>query len=174
MIRILGLDPGFAETGWGVIEAEGNRFRHLGHGSIRTKAEDPAGVRLSIIYEGIRELAERFRPASCGIEELFFARNITSALPVAQARGVLLLVLEQFSIRTGSYSPPVIKQTITGAGKADKAAVQEMVRLMLGLVEIPRPDHAADALAAALTHAVFSSAGERGILAPGKPGKEKT
>ncbi len=173
MIRILGLDPGFAETGWGIIESEGNRFRHVAHGSIRTSAGEASGVRLSIIYEGVRELAERFAPECCGIEELFFAKNISSALPVAQARGVLLLVLHQYSIQTGSYSPPVIKQTITGAGKADKARVQEMVRLMLGLSDIPKPDHAADALAAAITHANFRLAGDRGILPPGSPGKER-
>ncbi|ADK81137.1 crossover junction endodeoxyribonuclease RuvC [Sediminispirochaeta smaragdinae] len=163
MTRILGLDPGFAETGWGVVEAEGNRFRHVDHGAIRTKAKEQVGFRLSSIYDAVKSLVEQYRPECCGIEELYFAKNITSALPVAQARGVLLLVLEQHSIVTESYSPPLIKQTITGVGRADKRQVQEMVRLLLGLTEIPKPDHAADALAAALTHASFRFSSLRGV-----------
>lgn len=163
MTRILGLDPGIADTGWGVIGAEGNRYRHIAHGTIRTAPEDEIGSRLLIIHEAILEVIDTMHPDCCGIEELYFAKNITSALPVAHARGVLLLSLEKLGIETVSYSPPVIKQTITGTGRAEKYQVQEMVRVMLGLSAIPKPDHAADALAAALTHAIYKSARDRGI-----------
>jgi crossover junction endodeoxyribonuclease RuvC len=167
MKRILGLDPGLAETGWGMVIAEGSRFRYLDHGSVRTRADMPAGKRLMLIFDEITALTKRFNPGFCGIEELFFTRNISSALPVAQARGVLLLAMEKSSIETGSYSPTVIKQTLTGSGRASKLQVQEMVRLMLGLPEIPKPDHAADALAAAITHGTYQLAIKRGTALPG-------
>jgi crossover junction endodeoxyribonuclease RuvC len=163
MIRILGLDPGIADTGWGIIEAEGNRYRHIEHGSVRTSAKEDIGKRLLLIYDRIVEIIAEMKPDSCGIEELYFAKNITSALPVAHARGVLILSLEKSGIETVSYSPPVIKQAITGTGRAEKRQVQEMVRIMLGLSKIPEPDHAADALAAAITHASYQNARERGI-----------
>jgi crossover junction endodeoxyribonuclease RuvC len=163
MIRILGLDPGIADTGWGIIEAEGNRYRHIDHGSIRTDAGEEIGTRLLLIYNEIMKILKETGPDCCGIEELYFAKNITSALPVAHARGVLILSLEKSGIETVSYSPPVIKQAITGTGRAEKRQVQEMVRIMLGLKQIPRPDHAADALAAAITHASYRNAIERGI-----------
>lgn len=164
MIRILGLDPGIADTGWGLIEAEGNRYRHIEHGSVKTPAGMDLGERLDIIYTAVENVISRYQPTACGIEELYFAKNISSALPVAHARGVLVLALKKAGIETGHYSPPKIKQTITGIGTAQKAQVQEMVRLTLGLADIPRPDHAADALAAALSHAICRTAILRGIV----------
>lgn len=149
-MRILGIDPGLADTGWGIIEVKKNRSYHIGHGTISTKAALPAGERLSIIFSGIREIMQLYSPEIAGIESLYFAKNRQTAIPVAQARGVLLLACSIEKIRHFEYTPLQIKQAITGNGRAEKAQVQEMVRLLLGLDEIPRPDHAADALGAAI------------------------
>jgi crossover junction endodeoxyribonuclease RuvC len=150
MIRVLGLDPGLADTGFGVIEAGEGHIRHLDHGSIATSPALATGVRLEKIRDGVIEIIERFRPAQAGIESLYFAKNITSALPVAQARGVLLLTLHQYNIPAFEFAPQQIKVAITGSGRADKRQVQELVRMLLGLSGYPKPDHAADALAAAI------------------------
>lgn len=150
MIRVLGLDPGLADTGYGVIEAGRGRIRHLDHGPIKTSSTLPTGARLEIIRDKITEIIERFRPVQAGIESLYFAKNITSAIPVAQARGVLLLTLYEFGIPAFEFAPQQIKVAITGSGRADKRQVQELVQLLLGLDEYPKPDHAADALAAAI------------------------
>jgi len=152
MIRVLGIDPGLASTGYGVIECTGARIRTIDYGVIQTPAGHSVGARLHMLYGRITAVIEFSGATGAGIESLFFTRNITSALPVAQARGVLLLALEQHGIPAGEYPPQMIKQAVTGAGQADKAQVQEMVRMILGMPEIPRPDHAADALAAAITH----------------------
>lgn len=149
---ILGIDPGLAETGYGLIAVESNRFRHLDHGVIRTAAEDDPGSRLHELYQRLGELLDRFTPSDAGIESLYFARNVTSAIPVAQARGVVLLLLHERGITAAEYPPQAIKQAIVGQGRAEKHQVQDLVRVLLGLAEIPRPDHAADALAAAICH----------------------
>jgi crossover junction endodeoxyribonuclease RuvC len=150
MAVIIGLDPGLADTGYGVIEAGGGKIRHLAHGSIRTSAKTDQGERLKIIYEGLMTLLEEYSPQAAGIEALFFAKNRTSAIPVAEARGVLLLALCQKGIAAFEYPPQAIKQALTGDGRAEKHQVQTMVKLLLGLKEIPSPDHAADALGAAV------------------------
>ncbi|HOV63485.1 MAG TPA: crossover junction endodeoxyribonuclease RuvC [Spirochaetia bacterium] len=147
---LLGLDPGLAETGWGVLSVERGRYRHIDHGSIVTDASLSNGKRLSIIYERIIEVIDTFKPQRAGIESLFFAKNRLSAIPVAQARGVLLLALEQRGVPSIEYPPQEIKQAITGNGRAEKMQVQELVKILLSLPEIPKPDHAADALAAAI------------------------
>ncbi len=150
MTVVLGIDPGIATTGYGVIKAESTRYRYVAHGTIETEVGLSSGMRLSVIYDGIVEVVRRYHPAVAGVESLYFARNITSAFPVAQARGVLMLALFQEGVETREYPPQEIKQAISGSGKAPKAQVQELVRVLLGLSEVPHPDHAADALAAAI------------------------
>lgn len=147
----LGIDPGLASTGWGVIESQRGRLRAVDYGVIRTPSDEPPGERLARIYRELTAVSASAKPIAAGIESLFFARNITSALPVAQARGVILLCLAHAGIPAEEYAPQVIKQAVVGTGQADKQQVQEMVRVILGLTERPRPDHAADALAAAVT-----------------------
>ncbi|MCX7787768.1 MAG: crossover junction endodeoxyribonuclease RuvC [Spirochaetes bacterium] len=153
MNRILGLDPGLAETGYGIIEERGGRYIHVCHGVISTPASMDLGERLVSIYQHIHSLIRTYHPKEAGVETLYFARNATSAIPVAEARGVALLALAQAGLTTGSYPPQAIKQAIVGHGKAEKHQVQELVRILLGLDTIPKPDHAADALAAAICHA---------------------
>ncbi|MBI9107066.1 MAG: crossover junction endodeoxyribonuclease RuvC [Spirochaetales bacterium] len=150
MIRVLGFDPGLANTGWGIIDADTSRLVPVAYGSISTPAGLPSGERLNMIYEKSVELIKKFNPRLAGIENLFFAKNVTSALPVAQAKGVLLLSLYRNGIEANEYTPMQIKQNITGNGRADKNQVQELIKLLLGLKEIPKPDHAADALGAAV------------------------
>jgi crossover junction endodeoxyribonuclease RuvC len=152
MTCILGIDPGLASTGWGVVTVEGSRNRHIAHGTITTPAGEALATRLVSIYRSIVEVVERYQPAEAGIEMLYFARNATSALPVAHARGVIMVALAQQGIVCSEYPPQEIKQSIVGNGRATKDQVQQMIRLLLGLPEIPKPDHSADALAAAVCH----------------------
>ncbi|AFG37612.1 crossover junction endodeoxyribonuclease RuvC [Spirochaeta africana] len=153
MRRIIGIDPGLAETGIGVIGVEGSSYRHLHHQTIRTASSAAAGPRLSDIYTGVIAVIREYRPEGAGIETLYFSRNASSALPVAQARGVILLALQHQGVETAEYTPQAIKQALVGYGRADKQQVQHMVRVVLGLSDIPASDHAADALAAAVCHA---------------------
>ncbi|MDR2053497.1 MAG: crossover junction endodeoxyribonuclease RuvC [Treponema sp.] len=148
--RIIGVDPGLASTGWGVIDIDRQRLRHIAHGCVKTRAELPRAERLFFIHETIQNVLELYRPSESAIETLYFARNKTSALAVAEARGVLCMTLCQFGLPVREFTPNAIKQAVAGAGKAEKSQVQEMVRLLLGLPVIPEPDHAADALAAAI------------------------
>lgn len=150
MVRVLGIDPGIAATGWGVIQAEGNKFKSLDYGYIKTKPIDSPGKRLMIIYNTIRAIIDKYQPDKSSIEDIFFARNKLSAIPVAQAKGVILLAMESRNMETFVFTPLQIKQALTGNGRADKNQVQEMVKLILGLKEKIKPDHAADALAAAI------------------------
>ena len=149
--RVLGIDPGLASIGWGIIDSSGTRHKHIDHGTISTGSKEQPERRLLSIYREITSLIEAFKPSGMGIETLFFKKNISSALPVAQARGVVLLAAAEQGIAVGEYSPVTIKQSVVGAGGAAKIQVQEMVRILLGLQDIPKPDHAADALAAAIT-----------------------
>ncbi len=150
MKRILGIDPGFAATGWGIIEVSGTGFTHISHGYIKTLPSDQTGKRLNIIFKKMIAVINEFKPQYAGIEEIFFARNKLSALPVAQAKGVILLALEQKGIPAAAFTPLQIKQALTGNGHAEKSQVQTMVKLILGLREKIKPDHSADALAAAI------------------------
>ena len=150
MRRILGVDPGLASTGWGVIEIDGNRLRHIGHGTIETESRTAHGRRLRCIYESMQAVIEAHRPGEAAIETLYFSRNVTSALLVSEARGVVLLALEQMNIPVFEARPNDIKKAVAGVGRAEKHQVGEMVRLLLALDEVPRPDHAADALGAAI------------------------
>lgn len=153
MKRVLGIDPGIADTGFGIIDVSGSRFGHVHHGTIRTSPDLATGQRLAIIFDAIMELTSTYQPDAAAVECLYFAKNTSSALPVAQARGVVLLALHRFGISAQEYTPQSIKQALVGYGKADKRQVQEMVRVVLGMTGIPRPDHAADALAAAVCYA---------------------
>lgn len=157
MRRILGIDPGLASTGFGVIETTGNSYRHLHHGVILTGAAEATGDRLARIYREIEAVIRKFSPTEAAVESLFFAKNATSAIPVAQARGVVLLALVHAGISGAEYAPQAIKRALVGQGRAEKYQVQELVRVVLGLPEIPSPDHAADALAVAVCHVHHSS-----------------
>lgn len=150
---ILGIDPGLAHTGWGVIERDGSRLRCLAYGCVTTRAHEEVAQRLAAIHEGIRDVVGRYRPAECAVESVFFGTNAKSAFATGQARGVALLATAEARLVLGDYSPVQIKSTVVGSGTADKKQVQYMVRATLGLDHVPSPDHAADALAAAITHA---------------------
>jgi len=149
--RVLGIDPGFAHIGWGIIDSTGARHRHVEHGSIDSDRSELPARRLLALYNRLNGIIEMHRPIALGIETLFFLKNISSAMAVAQARGVVLLAAAEKGMRIGEFSPLVIKQSVVGSGRAQKTQIQEMVKILLGLPNIPRPDHAADALAAAIT-----------------------
>lgn len=158
-MRILGIDPGTGILGFGVvdiIDGKAGGFKMVDAGVIRTPAHTPHDERLEDIFDSLTEIVKATKPDICSIEKLFFSRNITTAMSVAEARGVALLVARQHKLKIFEYTPPQIKQTLTGYGKADKKQVQEMVRIQLGLKEVPKPDDCADALAAAITYAVMS------------------
>lgn len=154
---VIGIDPGLAATGYGVIAVRGNTCRYLAHGCIETASGDPIGDRLSTIYDRINDIIEEFRPVEAGMEGLYFSKNITSALWVAEAKGVITLALRQRGVMLGEYTPFAIKNAIVGNGRAEKKQVQEMVKLLLGLQSVPKPDHAADALGAAICHVHYGS-----------------
>lgn len=149
---VLGFDPGTANTGWGVVECSGNRLRSLGYGCIVTSARRETGARLRQIYEEARGLIARFHPDVVVLEELFVNANVRTALAVGQAKGVLYLAASELAEAPREYSPLEVKRAVTGYGRASKIQVQEMTKVILGLPSIPRPDHAADALAVAITH----------------------
>jgi crossover junction endodeoxyribonuclease RuvC len=152
-MRILGIDPGTGILGFGVIEVSKNKTRLVDAGVIRTPVHEDDAVRLLTIYEELTDIIISTKPTIMSVEKLFFARNVTTAMTVAQARGVVLLCGQQVGLTIFEYTPMQIKQAVTGYGKADKKQMQEMVRVLLNLSETPKPDDAADALAAALTHA---------------------
>lgn len=150
---IMGLDPGLATTGYGVVEQRGNSLRSLEHGVVSTPAGVDLHLRLSMAFDQITELLARFRPEATAVESLFFNVNVRTALAVGQARGVALLACARDGCALFEYTPQQVKQAVVGYGKADKRQVQEMVRMLLALPEIPRPDDAADALGVAICHA---------------------
>jgi len=151
-MRILGIDPGTGIVGFGVIDVEGAKKTMVDAGVIRTPAHQPTQERLVTIYNELKEIIEHNKPQVMVVEQLFFARNVTTAMSVSHARGVILLLGEQYNLRLAEFTPLQIKQSITGYGKADKKQVQEMVKVVLNLKEVPKPDDCADALAAALTY----------------------
>ena len=150
---ILGLDPGTATTGYGVIRVLGNRFQMLEYGIISTPAKNPMEKRLEMIYDNLQELLQKWQPDQAAVEELFFNQNITTAITVGQARGVLLLCCAQNNVPLAEYTPLQVKQALVGYGRADKKQIQQMVKMFLNLAEFPNPDDAADALAIAICHA---------------------
>jgi crossover junction endodeoxyribonuclease RuvC len=153
-MRILGIDPGTGILGFGVIDVQKGNIQLVDAGVIRTPVKEDDAVRLLTIYEELSDLIAQNKPAIMSVEKLFFARNVTTAMTVSQARGVVLLCGQQAGLQLFEYTPMQIKQAITGYGKADKKQMQEMVRVLLKLKEIPKPDDAADALAAAITHSM--------------------
>ena len=149
----MGIDPGLASVGYGVVECSGGRLSRLDHGCIVTSKDEDTGERLLAIHERIAALIEEWRPDSAGMESLYFWKNVSSALPVAEAKGVIRLAFARAGVELLEYSPTAIKQAVSGSARAEKEQVQEMVRIILGLPEVPKPDHAADALAAAICRA---------------------
>jgi crossover junction endodeoxyribonuclease RuvC len=152
-MRILGIDPGTGILGFGVIDTAGQKAKMVDAGVVRTQTHQPEQERLLTIFDSLQEIIQSTKPQAASVEKLFFARNVTTAMAVAQARGVVLLVAQQHNVPIAEYTPLQIKMSLTGYGKADKKQVQEMVRVLLNLKEVPKPDDCADALAAALTHA---------------------
>lgn len=155
---ILGIDPGTATMGWGVIRTEGSRLRYVQHGAIVTPADWEMPRRLGRLFDGVTELVKGYRPGTVAVEELFFNTNVSTAITVGQARGVAMLAAYRAGVEVAEYTPLQVKQAITSYGRAEKRQVQEMVKSLLNLREIPRPDDAADGLAIAITHA-FTSRG---------------
>ena len=148
----LGIDPGYALMGWGVVESEGSRMRLVAYGCIETRAGVPMQDRLRTLQLGIRDLLSIYKPDDVAFEELFFARNVTTALMVGAARGAAIIAAAEYTENLYEYTPMQIKQAVTGYGKADKKQVQQIVKLLLNMDEVPRPDAAADAIACAITH----------------------
>jgi crossover junction endodeoxyribonuclease RuvC len=149
---VLGIDPGTATVGYGLVrEYPDSSLEAVDYGVITTTPDMPMPARLDAIYQHVRALADKYKPDAAGVEELFFAKNVTTAITVAQGRGVILLALAQANLRISECKPHVVKQAIAGYGAAKKPQMQEMVRLLLHLEQIPKPDDAADALAIAIT-----------------------
>lgn len=157
---ILGIDPGLERVGYGVIDSQkGGRCTLLDYGIIKTPAHHPTVERLTMIQDGLTQLMQKYQPQEVAIEELFFTKNITTGIVVAEARGVILVTAHRLCGKLFEYTPNQIKQAITGWGGAEKPQVQNMVRLLLHMNCIPKPDDAADALAVALTHAQTGAMG---------------
>jgi crossover junction endodeoxyribonuclease RuvC len=152
-MRIIGIDPGTGILGFGIIEAEGNKATLVDAGVIRTPVKEDDAVRLGTIFDELSDIVAQTKPTEMAVEKLFFAQNVTTAMTVAQARGVVLLVGQRAGLKIAEYTPLQIKQALTGYGRAEKKQMQEMVRVLLGLPEIPKPDDCADALACAIVHA---------------------
>jgi crossover junction endodeoxyribonuclease RuvC len=153
-MRILGIDPGTGILGFGVIDVQGDKAQLVDAGVIRTPVKQDDAIRLVTIFEELTDIIVQNKPTIMSVEKLFFAQNVTTAMSVAQARGVVLLCGQQAGLMIHEYTPLQIKQAITGYGRADKKQMQEMVRVILQLQEVPKPDDCADALAAAICHSM--------------------
>jgi crossover junction endodeoxyribonuclease RuvC len=149
---ILGIDPGLATTGYGVVKKEGNSFKLIDYDTITTSSDRTDVDRLSQLYEELLSLIDKYNPEHIAVEELFFNKNVKTAIRVGQARGVILLAGAQQSINVAEYTPLQVKQAVVGYGRASKQQVQQMVKALLNLEEIPKPDDAADALAISICH----------------------
>lgn len=147
---ILGIDPGIADTGYGVIKKTGDRYSAVAHGSIKTPAKINLPERLQILHHELKTIVKKYQPDIIGVEELFFAKNVKTALTVAHARGIILLTAREALCETREFTPLQVKQALSGYGRADKNQIQQMVKTILGLKQIPKPDDAADALAVAI------------------------
>jgi crossover junction endodeoxyribonuclease RuvC len=152
-VVILGVDPGLANTGWGAVEVDGSRFRCAGYGCIRTAGNHDTAYRCKAIRDGLAELIARYRPSEAALESIYFNRNAQTAMATGQARGAALVAAADAGLTIGEYGPGEIKLAVVCTGSADKRQVTYMVRTILGLDHDPSPDHAADALAAAICHA---------------------
>jgi crossover junction endodeoxyribonuclease RuvC len=153
-MRIMGIDPGTGILGFGIVDVSKGKISLVDAGVIRTPVKEDDAVRLLTIYDELTEIILQTKPQEMAIEKLFFSQNVTTAMTVSQARGVVLLTAMQAKLNIAEYTPGQIKQALTGYGKAEKKQIQEMVRVILKLKEVPQPDDAADALAAAITHSM--------------------
>ena len=156
-MKILGIDPGYAILGYGVVEKIGNKFKACDYGAITTDAGTPMTERLEYLYDSLREIIEEHHPDVASIEELFFNTNITTGIQVAHGRGVILLACTKYGVPIFEYTPLQVKQAVAGYGRAEKRQVMDMTKRLLHLEKIPRPDDAADGLALALCHARSST-----------------
>ena len=156
-MRILGIDPGYGITGFGIVEAQRNHFRLLQYGAITTPPGTDFPLRLQMIYNDMTELLQVAKPDCVAIEELFFGQNVTTGIGVAQSRGVILLAIQQAGLPVTSYKPMQVKQALVGYGNATKHQMMDMTKRLLHLNEMPKPDDAADAIAIALCHARSST-----------------
>lgn len=154
-MRVIGIDPGTGILGFGVVDIVAGKSKMVTAGVVTTPAHTPLDIRLEDIFDSLTEIIAETKPEIMSIEKLFFARNVTTAMSVSHARGVAMLAGRKARLEIAEYTPMQIKQTLTGYGKADKKQVQEMVRIQLGLKDVPKPDDCADALAAAITHAMM-------------------
>jgi len=152
-VRVLGIDPGIARMGFGFIDKTGHKLAPVQYGCIETAAGTSQEIRLKQIYEASCELLERYKPDTVAVEKLFFSKNVTNAFSVGQARGVFMLAAAQRGLRIAEYTPMQVKQAVVGYGGAEKKQIQEMVKMLLKLAAIPKPDDVADALAVAICHA---------------------
>jgi crossover junction endodeoxyribonuclease RuvC len=157
VLRVLGIDPGIAIVGFGFIDKIGSKLVPVQYGSIQTEAHTDPGIRLKEVYDAAVQLIEKYKPDAMAIEKLFFNRNVTTAFTVGQARGVILLAGVQAGLQVAEYTPLQVKQAVVGYGKAEKHQVQEMVKMLLKLSVVPKPDDVADALAIAICHAHSSA-----------------
>lgn len=152
-MRILGIDPGLNIMGYGVIDEAKGKLTAIDYGCVYTNAGVPLPLRLNKLYDGVYELIEKYKPEAVAVEELFFAKNVKTAITVAHARGVVLLCAQKLGIALFEYTPLQVKQAVVGYGRAEKHQIQTLVKIILNLAEIPKPDDAADALAVAVCHA---------------------
>ena len=148
----LGIDPGTATTGFGLVIEKKSKLKHVAYGCFKTSSKEKAETRLSIIYKELKKVVKKHKPDAVAIEKIYFGKNVTSAMSVAQARGIILLACAELQLPIAHYSPLEVKLAVTGYGKADKYQVQTMVKKLLSLKDIPKPDDAADALAIAICH----------------------
>lgn len=155
-LRILGIDPGYAIVGYGVVDYIGTRFATVSYGAITTEAGIPFPKRLESIHNDMLSIIDKYKPDALAIERLYFNTNTTTAIDVAQARGVIILAAQMRGLEIGEYTPLQVKQSVTGYGRAEKHQVMEMVKSLLGLKTVPKPDDTADALALALCHGHYS------------------
>ena len=150
--RVMGIDPGLANTGFGIVDSLNGKLHAVGYGVIETDAQEDHSIRLLSLYNRLLAVIDQFRPDEAEMETLYFSRNTSSAMPVAEAKGVITLCLAQQNIPVHFYTPNQIKSTVTGTASADKETVERCVKIILNLKEAPKPDHASDALAGAITH----------------------
>ena len=160
-MRILGIDPGYAILGYGILDMKGNHFSVVTYGSLITDAAMDMPSRLCVLHDGISRIIDEYQPEEASIEELFFNNNAKTAILVGEARGVAVLACAKKGLKINEYTPPQIKQALVGYGRADKKQVQSMVKAILHLEEVPKPDDTADALAAAICHGHSAGPGGR-------------
>lgn len=160
-MRIIGIDPGYAIMGWGILDYNGNSFKTVEYGSLKTDADMDMPYRLGVLYDELSQLIDKYEPQEAAVEQLFFNNNAKTVIRVGEARGVAILACVQRGLDVFEYTPLQIKQSLVGYGRAEKKQVQSMVKMILNLTEVPKPDDTADAVAAAICHAHSRSNGMR-------------